>query len=169
MVLAPVSNTTNGPDQVIRGIELETTHRWMDNFTTFFNATLLDSEFRDDFSITGMGIDIRKGNEAIYAPNLSFSLGYDFSIPVSSQWNFVSDGDFQFVGERFSGATNLSTEELDTLEILNLRFGLESERLSLTAFVRNALNDVEAISGDATGARLVNQPRSIGVTFTVRY
>lgn len=169
MVLAPVSNTTNGPDQIIRGIELETTHRWKENFTTFFNATLLDSEFRDDFSITGMGIDIREGNEAINAPKLSFSLGYDFSIPVSSRWNFVADGDFQFVGKRFSGATNLPTEELDTLEILNLRFGLESERLSLTAFVRNALNDVEAISGDELGARLVNQPRSIGVTFTVRY
>src|SRR5690606_32243128 len=27
MVLAPVSNTVNGPDQVIRGLELETAHR----------------------------------------------------------------------------------------------------------------------------------------------
>lgn len=186
-VLVPTSNTVNGPDQVIKGIELETQHRWSGNLTTFFNATLLDSEFQDDFSLSGIGIDIREGNEAVNAPNLSFSLGYDFSMPVSGQWKFVSIGDFQFIGKRFSDPANFPSGELDSLEILNLRFGFESDRVSLTAFVRNALNDIEAISSgasffdavrDANGTAIdssvvteqyVNQPRSIGLNFTVRY
>lgn len=184
MVLAPVSNTVNGPDQVIEGVELETVHRWSDNFSTSFNATLLDSEFQDDFSITGIGNDIRKGNDAINAPGLSYSFGYDYSKPMGGRWNLVSSGDFQYIGERFSDASNFPSGELDPIGILNFRFGIESERLSLTAFVRNALNDVEAISSavsgetrDANGnaidgpvtAQYVNQPRSVGVGFTVRY
>lgn len=186
MVLAPVSNTVNGPDQVISGLELETAHRWSDNLATSFNATLLDSEFQGDFSITGMGTDIREGNEAINAPRLSFSLGYDYSRPVSGEWSVVSSGNFQYVGERFSDASNFSSGELDSLGILNLRVGIESERLSLTAFIHNALNDVEVISAgvnaaqatrDANGnaidgpvtAEYVNRPRSIGVGLTVRY
>lgn len=186
MVLAPVSNTLNGPDQIISGLELETEHRWSDNFATSFNATLLDSEFQDDFSITGMGTDIREGNEAINAPSLSFSFGYDYSRPISGEWSVVSSGNFQYVGERFSDASNFPSGELDSLGILNLRVGFESERLSLTAFVRNALNDVEVVSAgvsaaqatrDADGdaidgpvtAEYVNQPRSVGVGFTVRY
>lgn len=186
MVLTPVSNTVNGPDQVINGLELETEHRWSDNLATWFNATLLDSEFQDDFSITGMGVDIREGNEAINAPSLAFSLGYNYSRPVSGRWSLVSSGNFQYVGERYSDASNFPSGELDSLGILNLRLGFESERLSLTAFVRNALNDVEVISAgvsatqatrDANGnaidgpvtAQYINQPRSIGVGFTVRY
>ena len=186
MVLAPVSNTVNGPDQVISGLELETEHRWSDSFTTSFNATFLDSEFQDDFSITGIGTDIREGNEAINAPSLAFSLGYDFSRPVNDRWSMVSSGSYQYIGERYSDASNFPSGELDPLGILNLRFGFESERLSLSAYVHNALNDVEAIfsgvsaaqatrdangnaiDGDVT-SQYINQPRSIGVAFTVRY
>lgn len=185
-VLVPTSNTVNGPDQVIAGIELETQQRWSSALSTFFNTTLLDSNFQDDFSLSGLGVDIQKGNDAINAPNLSFSLGYDFSTPLGGQWNAVSVGSFQFIGKRFSGATNFPSEKLDTLEVLNLRFGVESDRLSLTAYVSNALNDVEAISTganvsqairDANGTALdaaivsqyVNRPRAIGVNLTVRY
>ena len=186
MVLAPVSNTVNGPDQVITGIELETEHQWSDSFATFLNATFLDSEFQDDFSITGMGTDIQEGDEAINAPNLAFSLGYDFAMPMRGQWRFVSSGSFQYIGERFSDASNFPSGELDSLELLNLRVGLEGDRLAFTAFVSNALNDVEVISAgvsaaEATrdgngnaidgpvGSQYVNHPRSIGLTFTVRY
>jgi outer membrane receptor protein involved in Fe transport len=186
MVLAPVSNTVNGPDQVISGIELETEHQWNDSFATFLNATFLDSEFQDNFSITGMGTDIQEGDEAINAPDLSFSLGYDFSMPMRGRWRFVSSGSFQYVGERFSDASNFPSGELDSLGLLNLRIGLESDRLSFTAFASNALNDVEVISAGVSAAQAtrdengnaidgpvtsqyVNHPRSIGVGFTVRY
>jgi iron complex outermembrane recepter protein len=186
-VLVPTSNTVNGPDQVIMGMELETQHRWNEHLTTFLNATLLDSEFQDDFSLSGMGIDIQEGNKAINAPDLAFSLGYDFSMPVSGQWNFVSGGDFQYIGERFSDASNFPSGELDSLEILNLRLGFESDRLSLTAYVRNAFNDVEgilsgtsvlsavrdengtAIDSTVIAEQYVNQPRSIGVSVTARF
>jgi iron complex outermembrane recepter protein len=186
-VLVPTSNTVNGPDQVISGIELETKYRWTDKLTTFLNATFLDSEFQEDFSLSGQGIDIRKGNEAVNAPHLTFSLGYDFSMPLNGQWRVVSGADFHFLGKRFSDPANFPSGELDSLEILNLRFGFESDRMSLTAFVRNVLNDVEAISASASlfdairdengvaidssviSEEYVNQPRSIGLSFTFRY
>ena len=186
-VLVPTSNTVNGPDQVISGIELETKYRWTDKLTTFLNATFLDSEFQENFSLSGSGIDIEKGNEVVNAPHLTFSLGYDFSMPVNGQWNVVSGADFHFLGKRFSDPANFPSGELDSLEILNLRFGFENDHVSLTAFVRNALNDVEAISTSASffdatrdsngvaidssvvSEQYVNQPRSIGVSFTVRY
>lgn len=186
-VLVPTSNTVNGPDQVIRGIELETRHRWNENLTTFLNATFLDSEFRDDFSLSGEGIDIQKGNDAINAPDVAFSVGYDYSRPLNANWNFVSGGDFQYVGKRYSDASNFPSGELDPLEILNLRLGFESDRLTLTAYVRNAFNDVEAILSGASvlsavrdengvaidstviAEQYVNAPRAFGVSFAVRF
>lgn len=188
----PAAAAFNGPDQRIFGLEVESVYRAADYFTTFLNLSLLDAEFTGDFAtidlsgIAGFDADVVEGNEPINTPTLSFSAGYDVSYPLSSNGlNLVSNGTFQYVGERYSSFQNFQSSELPSLELLSLRLGLENERFSLTAFVNNVFNNIEEtnISTSAINAFVdvdgslnapqtavsVNRPRTFGIELTVRY
>lgn len=186
-IQSPANSVTNGPDQRLMGIELETQYIWTDNLTTFFNATSMDTEFQDDFSITGLGVDIEEGDRAVNAPELSFATGYTYTLPLGdSGWNFNSSGAYQYIGSRYSSNQNFPSTRLDSIENLNLRFGIQKDGYSVVAYVSNALNDVEAIAkapaavsatrdenGVAIAAPLnalsINRPRAIGVSFRVDF
>ena len=99
--------------------------------------------------------------------------------------NVISNGSFQYVGERFSTTENFVSTKVPSLEILNVRVGVEGERWALKLFVTNALNQIEEQFLDSNGAgafvdadgrldapvslAVVNRPRTIGVDLTVRY
>lgn len=193
LVMLPASNVVNGPDQDITGLELETAYRFNENLSAFLNATILDTEFKGDYATTATpppGVispfyDLREGNEVPQAPSQSFSAGYTYSRPLNEAWQITSSGVFQYVGERYSGVQNYPSTELDSLEILNLRLGVESDRWSANVFASNLLNDIEAVRVDANVLAQtvgsdgvlnsppisvsVNRPRTIGVSLTLRY
>jgi len=193
LVMLPASNVVNGPDQDILGLELESAYRFSDHLSGFLNATLLDTEFKDDYATTNAPTpgaaspfyDLRAGNEAPQAPSLSFSTGYTYARPLNSTWQLTSSGIFQYVGERYSDVQNYPSSELDSLEILNLRLGLESDRWSINLYASNLLNDVEAVRIDANVLAQsvgpdgvldsppisvsVNRPQSFGLNLTLRY
>ncbi|WP_425408152.1 TonB-dependent receptor [Hyphococcus sp.] len=186
-IAAPANNATNGPDQRLLGLELETVQHWSDSWMTFFNATLLDTEFVDDFTVVlGAGTDIEAGDNAVNAPNVSFSLGYQYEHPIGNGWNLTNRATFQYIGERFSDNQNFPTGKLNSLENLDMRLGVENDRIAVSLFAKNLLNDVEAVAKgvsslgavrDANGVALdgplnslsINRPRSYGVSLTLRY
>lgn len=193
LVMLPASNVVNGPDQDIIGLEFETAYRFSDTLSGFLNATLLDTEFKGNYATTNTlppgasspFYDLKSGNEAPQAPSLSFSTGYTYARPLNDTWQITSSGVFQYVGERYSDVQNYRSSELDPLEILNLRLGLESDRWSASLFATNLLNDVEAVRVDANvlaqsvgpdgvldSAPIsvsVNRPRSFGLSLSLRY
>ncbi len=187
-IAAPANNVTNGPDQRLMGLELETKYSWTENLSTFFNATLMETEFLDEFTIViGQGVDIEEGDRAVNAPKLSFATGYSYNRPIGNNgWHIKSNASFQYIGKRFASNQNFPSTELNSIENLNFQLGFENEGYSIVAFVSNALNDVEAISKgaaslsatrDGSGLALdaplnslaINRPRSIGVNLTVDY
>ncbi|MEQ8934756.1 MAG: TonB-dependent receptor, partial [Amphiplicatus sp.] len=194
LIQLPASNATNGPDQRIMGFEIETSYRFTDGLSAFFNGAILDAEFTADASTvlapppgeTAPYFDIKDGNSATHAPTLSFSTGYTFSRPIGANGlRLTSTGVFQYIGERNSSVQNYPSTRLDSIENLNLRVGIENERFALTAFAANLLNDIEAVDTagnslahaiNADGAldsspifTAVNRPRSYGLSLTVRY
>ncbi|MFC2952708.1 TonB-dependent receptor [Marinicaulis aureus] len=196
IIAAPATQPLNGPDQRIIGLELETLYRFDDNFSGFFNMALLDAEFTGQFATLDtpppgapMGqpfYDIKDGNAATHAPKLSFSTGYSYERPLGSgDWKLTSTGVFQYIGERFATVQNYPSSRLDSLENLNLRIGLENDRVALNLFATNLLNDIEVINSsanlfsqavDANGildapaiSASVNRPRTLGVSLTLRY
>ncbi|GAB3282305.1 TonB-dependent receptor [Parahaliea aestuarii] len=186
-IQSPATSVTNGPDQRLIGVELETQYVWNSNLTTFFNATAMDTEFEGDFSITGLGVDIEKGDRAVNAPKLSFATGYTYIMAIGdSGWNLKSSGAYQYIGSRYSSNQNFPSTELDSIENLNLRLGFEKDGYSVMAYVSNALNDIEAVakgpaavsaSRDENGVALdaplnslaINRPRAFGVSFRVDF
>jgi outer membrane receptor protein involved in Fe transport len=194
LVQLPASNNTNGPDQRIMGIEIETAYRFNEDLLTFFNAAVMDAEFTDGFSSVlapppgemAPFIDILDGNSPTDAPTLSFSTGYSYSRPIGPNGlRLTSNGTFQFIGERESSVQNYPSTRLDSLSNLNLRLGVENDTWALTAFVTNLLNDIEEVNIGANSlahfinasgvldanptSASVNRPRSYGVSLTVRY
>ena len=190
-VNVPAAMAVNGPDQTIKGLELETLYHFNESVSAFFNLSLLDGEFDGNLATAntaalGVPFDIAEGNEPINVPSVSFSVGYDFRHPVGqSDLELVGHGSFQYIGERFGSNQNFPSSELDSLENLNLRLGVQNEKFSLMAFVTNATNDIEIVttSANALGAFLnasgdldanpfvsaVNRPRTFGVEITVNY
>ena len=191
LTFTPFVGTRNGADQRVIGMEIETSYSVNDYLSSFFNVSILDGEFTDDFSsrdLSSIGIEfnVPEGNEPINAPTLSFSAGYDFAYPIAnSGMNVISNGSFQYVGERFSTTENFVSTKVPSLEILNVRVGVEGERWALKLFVTNALNQIEEQFLDSNGAgafvdadgrldapvslAVVNRPRTIGVDLTIRY
>lgn len=194
LVLYPAANVINGPDQRILGMELETSYRFSDALSAFFNASVLDTEFADGMASTvgappgetAPYMDIRSGNETIEAPSLSFSAGYSYSRPIGTgSLRLTSNGVYQHVGERYSSPQNFVSTKLESLDIINLRVGIEGDRFSVNLFANNLLNDVEATRQytsatsqfiDGNGnldasivSTSVNQPRVVGLSLGVKY
>ncbi len=194
LVQLPASNITNGPDQRIMGVELETAYRFNDDLAGFFNASILDAEFTGGFSTVlappagemAPFIDLMDGNSPVQAPTLSFSTGYSYSRPIGSNGlRLTSSGALQYIGERQSSVQNYPATQLDPIANLNLRVGVESDVWALNVFASNLLNDIEEVGITASSLShfinadgvldsspnsvVVNRPRAYGVSLTLRY
>ena len=190
----PATKIDNGPDERIIGAELETAYRFSDELQAFFNASVLDAEFTGAFATvsqppageTAPYFDIQDGNEVPQAPSLSLSTGYSYARPVGSNgMRFTSNGTFQYIGERHSSVQNYPSTQLDSLELLSLRVGLEQDAWTINLFANNILNDIEEvdiggnalahfITGDgnldaAAISASVNRPRTVGISLALRY
>lgn len=190
----PATKISNGPDERIIGAEFETAYKFSDELSGFFNATVLDAEFLDDYSTvnqppageTAPFFDLKDGNEVPQAPSLSLSTGYSYSRPLGGNGlRLTSNGSFVYIGERYSSVQNYPSTELDSLELLNLRVGLANDAWALNLFATNILNDIEEIDIGANAlahfinangtldanpiSANVNRPRTIGVSLSVQY
>lgn len=167
----------NGPDIRIIGVEVESALRAGDNWNLFFNGVYSDGEFTATQSLGSAGT-VSKGNSPSGLPEFAFSAGARFDYPVGAGGLRLTGGfDYQYTGERYTSPQNFPTSELDPLEILNLRIGLESGRWSVMAYLNNALNSIEyvslGVSNTAPGAPIstafVNRPRTAGLAVSVNF
>jgi outer membrane receptor protein involved in Fe transport len=192
-VNTPANNTINGPDQRLLGLEFETTYRVNDDLRTFFSASVIDAEFDEGMVISpppagesAPFFDLMDGNRPADVPEFTAAAGYSYARRLGSgSLSFTSSGSFQYIGKRYSSVQNFPSTELDTLEYLNLRIGLESETWALNLVASNLLNDIEAVSIGANPLQQViaadgtldapvistnvNRPRMLGLTLTVWY
>ncbi|MBB5518928.1 TonB-dependent receptor [Amphiplicatus metriothermophilus] len=192
-VNTPANNTINGPNQRLLGLELETAYRFNDMFATFLNASVLDAEFQDGQvisppppGVTPPYFDLAEGNSPSNVPEFTLATGYTFKRPTGwGDLSLTSSGSFQYVGKRYSSVQNFPSTQLDPLEILNLRIGVENDVWALNLFASNLLDDIEAVNiggnplqqfidanGDLNAPVVgvsVNRPRTFGVNLTLRY
>ncbi len=189
---SPFVFVVNGPELEVTGIEWEANWLANDNWSFFFSGAYQETEFQDNLLLStaanalGFAFDLEAGNSAANSPDLSYSIGANGTFPLDSSGLLLTTHvGYSYVDERFSTVTNFPSSELGELNLLNLRFGLESDNWSVTAFVSNAFNDVEftAIEGSFSfltvtpGGDLdfipvdvaVNRPRTIGIEATYKF
>lgn len=187
----PGALTANGPQLRIYGLEVESVFKASSNVSLFFSGNLTEAEYTKGMSVFAVAgapadyQDLAKGNRPPNVPSLSFSTGADLRYPLdSNDLDLTGQIAFQYIGERETFPQNFATGKLGSMEMLNLRVGLEREWWSLTAYMTNVLNDLElqATTIPTSSARLVNgvldgplssafinRPRTTGLTLTVRY
>jgi len=119
------------------------------------------------------------GNQLPNAPKVQFSLGAQYTMALSENYNAVFRGDYNYTGSQYSG-TNFNTpeEKLDGYSIVNLSATVSpnSDRWYLRAYVSNLL-DKDALTGlystDQTSGLFYNaflsEPRRYGIAFGFNY
>jgi iron complex outermembrane recepter protein len=167
---SPLAGTLAGPDATSKGVEIEILSK-ATGFVTLFGAfTYTDAEF-DESSATA---SIEKGNKLANVPEIAYSVGVDVVFPT--HWpnvRLLGTIDFNYTGERYTSQVGGPYRKASSLELLNGRFGVEYRNWKLTAFVSNALNDIESTGQfqsvlDSAGdfpavASGLNQPRTVGL------
>ena len=156
------------------GLEIESTVRPVNGLALSAGFAFLETE------ITESDVpSIEPGNEAPFAPSLSFNLAAQYEQPVDI---FGEDGaafgriDYQYVGSRTMNPEN--TLELDPFDLVNLRAGWDGDSVSVYGFVDNLFDETyaetavvigTAPAGNIVAAGFPGLPRRFGVGMTVRF
>jgi iron complex outermembrane receptor protein len=163
-------NVSNAGRLTSEGFEIEVEARptnWLNLFANYgYNDAIFDS-FKNG---GGPGVNF-DGNRAADAPKHNFNFGFatDFDIGFAA---LVLQGDYNYRSSFFGNPDNLPVNLGQTLEQINLRAGLEFERVTAFAWVRNAADVTEVINSGRSflGFPRVefNDPQTYGLTVKVK-
>ncbi len=131
-----------GRSRVI-GLELETGWAATDNLYLFVNYGLADGEIVDGAlpslaATTGTDGDIA-GNQIPDTPKHSVVTGFEASTQVSAGLEAFIRGNLLYESKRYNTASNLNW--VGDRKLVNLRIGTQADKWSVTAYVRNLLDD----------------------------
>jgi outer membrane receptor protein involved in Fe transport len=160
----------NSGETEIWGIDFSAVYRFTPNLSGSIAYSFVDAEYKVFESTTAAGVtgdpDV-SGNATPRTPeNSAFaSLRYDAPINLFGGSNWFARADVSYRDEQFIDEINL--EYLEPQTLANLRVGIDTGSLRLTAFVDNAFDNEAPTTGFRFGARaLVGLPvgRQFGVT-----
>ncbi|MDR3088836.1 MAG: TonB-dependent receptor [Desulfobulbaceae bacterium] len=125
------------------------------------------------------GVDY-SGMSTPVAPEYTWNLALQYSLPVTDSFNLFHDGDsltwksraeVQGVGKFYWNDAN--TLEQDAYELVNLRTGLETEHYAVTFFINNAFDeDYNCVAFSFSGSSALAQagdPRVFGLILRVNF
>ena len=133
---------TNAGKTEIYGMELETNYLISENLSAFLNYGLNVAEFTEGFDqfledLTGNG-DL-KGQEPGSTPNHSVVMGFEATAQVAASTDAFLRGDYLFESKKWTDVANNSY--LGDTHTLNFRAGFQSDRWTLSFYVRNLLEE----------------------------
>lgn len=182
--------TLNAGEAKSTGVELELTAAVNDNLTLFANLGYIDAQFEEtvQLPVPGANPTIEKGDLLADVPELTYTVGFDYTIPSNSGEYFVL-GNLNYVDETLEVPgrtdTDLLPQGIDSTNVrpdytvVDLRVGYISENgWEVTLFADN-VTDEEAVYGfndaiafnfpDGTDPTVRNRPRTIGVSVQYRF
>ena len=163
----------NGGNAKSYGVEANLMLRPIERLT--LNATVAESHAH----IVGTNSDaagaVGVGDPLPYDPEWSGSLAADYHVPVWREWDGDFGATYRYDGSRHSGfASSIEIPDyvLPSYSLLDLRAGLESDRVDLSLYVDNVSNEhaqLAATTAFGPTEVTVQRPRTIGATATVRF
>ncbi|WP_422368588.1 TonB-dependent receptor [Pelagibius sp.] len=141
------------------GIELATAVRPLEGLTLSGGLALLQTEIVESDDPT-----VAAGNEIPFAPEVSFDLAAQYERPLdlfSFEGDVFGRAEYQYVGTRTVDPQNRF--DLGAFDIVNLRAGWGSERVSIYGFVTNLFDEEYAETAFSFGASLAGERVSVGV------
>jgi len=164
-----VPTTTNAANADITGVEFEFQAFVTDQFRVHGNVAVLDATFRDFLTFTqGVQVD-RSGDNIASVPELTYNLGFEWTIPVRNGGNVRFRGDYIWEDETENFLTVLPQWEVANFR---LAYAPSSEKWEVSAWIRNAFDELywtTATNANTTGLdavpRSLAEPRTYGVSF----
>jgi len=168
-----VQTLVNLPKSRIVGAELDLQFRATDYLGVSLGAGYTDSEVRKGVS---QGIDV-SGNRLIGAPNFTLSSSVDLSIPLGGWGAADARVDAAYASKQYYDLMNRASTAEDGYWLINSRVRIhpDDDRYGMALWVKNLTNtyyrtnriDVMDLAGFIYNH--INEPRTYGVTFDVKF
>ena len=160
MILAepPFRTTTNVPSTDINGAELEFVWRASDRIEFSGGFGYLDAEITE--------LNTRPDG----VPERTSNLAFQYRQPVANDREFFARADWRHQGN-FLINEGPFTFDIDAVDLVNARTGVDSDRWSVAAYVKNALDEQYTSDPGFLGffVRSYSLPRSLGAEFRYRF
>jgi iron complex outermembrane receptor protein len=122
------------------GLEAELQAQVTDGLEVYLRGGYTDSEIKEEHRTDGTGLPSDVGNQAPLVSEYTINVGALWRIPLGgSDWDFFIRPDFQVIGPTWFYPDNFT--ERDTVNLLNLRAGIETDSWSLVAWSRNLTDE----------------------------
>ena len=187
-ISSAVERTLNAAEASATGAEFELTALLTERLVVHFNLGYLDSEFDkfDNALIKGNSTEIDlSGQRLPKTPELTVSAVLDYSFPLGdSGFEGFVRGEWNYTDDAASNLEAVASEaelldlpafpyQIDSYQVVNLRAGLENERVRINIYVENALDeDYYTGTGDGfglAGIQVKPHPTVYGMKLTVMF
>ncbi|QUD89561.1 TonB-dependent receptor [Phenylobacterium montanum] len=151
----------------VRGLELQVQAR------PTYDWQLGGSLSLDDSRLTSIAATVAasKGDRLPGSAPLNLVLYAEYSHPIASDLSWFARIDTRYVGKEYADLNNSSSLTYGRYAELNLRGGLNFNRYTLTAFIKNATNGharTSAFPDLTVPVAIRQQPITVGLTFAGR-
>ncbi len=168
-----VASIVNGGTAKSQGIEWNFTYAPIAGLSLNLNGSYIDAKLTE---ATPASVNGQIGDRLPYSPHLQGSATANYEWPLSDELTGFVGGTWRYNGLRYGNfAADGPRQTMPAYHLVDLRAGVETERWSFTAYVKNVGN-ARAIGwlygpSGATGVQRVGiaQPRSIGATLGVKF
>ena len=154
----PFRTTTNVPSTDINGVELEFSWRAGDRVEISGGFGYLDAEISK--------LDTRPDG----VPEWTVNLAFEYRQPVAGGRELFARADWRHQGDFLINESGF-VFDIDPVDLVNARIGVEGDRWSVSAYVRNALDEQYASDPGFLGyfVRSYSLPRSAGAEVRFRF
>ncbi|MEM9168419.1 MAG: TonB-dependent receptor [Pseudomonadota bacterium] len=155
----PFRQTSNVPSTDIIGVEMDFLWRPTDVFSFNGSVGFLDAEREG-------------GGEVPVTPRWTANLGGQFSQPLTPSLEAIGRVDWRYQGAHIGVDGTNTVYDINAVNLVDLRAGVESDNWRLVGFARNLANERFAIDPNNFGGFFIrdfNDPRTYGVELTLRF
>ncbi|MEM6681278.1 MAG: TonB-dependent receptor [Pseudomonadota bacterium] len=154
---APFRLTTNVPSTEIIGLEMDFNYQVSEQIQVNGAVGFLDAEIEDQ-------------GQPPSVPEWTANLGLQLTQPVTDELELVGRADWRYQGSHILQSPGV-TYQIDAVNLIDLRAGVQGETWRVVAFARNLANERFAQDANNLGSfvRDYNDPRSYGVEATLRF
>ena len=165
------SFTANAGSATVYGSEIEIAANLSSSWTVTESVGLTHATFND----TVLATNTVKGQKLLDVPNVTDNTSVIYSTPVSAAYNFSIRGTYTYVGPMQD--ITYVRNDLPGYSLVNARAGVTSDRFSAFLFCDNVTNKLAILTNNvaqtvnipSVNRWVTNQPRTIGVDFSIRY
>jgi len=166
---------TNAGEAETEGAELELLFSPVNGLVLGLNAAYTDATIAKDVVNALGGVVAQGGNVIPFVPELTFNASATYRFPFVGNYDGLVYASYTHRDENFSDIENTAAEENESLDRVNVRLGMESNRFGIYLYANNLLDEEGTTFRNNVVAAIPMvyesfvRPRTIGVELTANF